>query len=269
VVIHGVEQEAYTYARVYRAAQDGGGSRRGTGQPLSTWSSLFTKRFEGLAHANGYVDEMACNEDSLLVKGWMLLPRGELGSICMYLNDSLVGYAEPEIRQDVGRAFPHFLHAVKSGFRFYGKRPSREPMEIGRVDLIASINSQPVAKMTGLYRVGLDAAVPTPPPELMERVLGTRDPRLFKLAGLNNFGEFLEAILRCREITSMRRLLDWGCGPGRVCVHFLSAQDGPEVFGCDVDSEAIAGAAKNSSQVTSLSSTHGPRPSTGIRCSIL
>ena len=240
VVIHGVEQEAYTYVRAYRTAQDSRGSRRGTGTPLSIWSSLSSKRFDGLEHANGYIDEMACSADGLLVKGWMLLPRGELGSICVYLNDKLAGYAEPEIRQDVGRAFPHLLHAAKSGFRFYGKRPSDEPVEIARTDLIASINGQPVAKMTSLYRAGLDGAAPSPPPELMERVLGTRDARVFKLVGLKSFGEFLGAILRYREITSIRRVLDWGCGSGRVCVHFISAEDGPEVFGCDVDSEAIA-----------------------------
>lgn len=239
MVIQGVEQEAYTYARAYHMAQGRGTSRRGTGKPLSLWSSFFTKRFEGLEHASGYVDEMVYDTDGLLVRGWMLLPRGELGSICVYLNDNFVGYAEPEIRLDVGRAFPHLLHAARSGFRFYAKLPSGETTEIARLDLIAFMNGQPVAKMTSLYRAGLDRAVPTPPPELMERASGTRDAQVFKLAGLKSFGEFLGVILRYREIASIRRLLDWGCGPGRVCVHFLAAEDGPEVFGCDVDSEAI------------------------------
>ena len=34
-------------------------------------------------------------------------------------------------------------------------------------------------------------------------------------------------------------ILDWGCGCGRVTVHYLGLRQSPEVFGCDIDSEAI------------------------------
>ena len=240
MVIPAVEQEAYTYARAYRLIKAGRASRRGKGKPLSVWGDISTQCFQGIDHARGYIEEVGHSEGTWLVSGWMLRPEKPFSTIGVYFNEKLLGYADRVIRQDVARAFPQFLHAAESGFRFCAEKASVEFMEMGRVDLIGYHDSRPVARMSSFWWADIDKAVPGPPPELMERVLGTRDDRVFKIAGLKSFGEFLEPAMRHRDIFSVRRFLDWGCGCGRVCVHFLSAPDGPEVFGCDVDREAIA-----------------------------
>ena len=239
MMIQGVEEEGYTYVKAYRLVNDRSDLVRRSGKRLSDWAGFLTKRFDGIAQARGYVEQLNHGESALLVKGWMLLPDVELTSIGVYFNGKLVGQAEPEIRQDVAGAIPGIPHAAKSGFRFFAEKASEESMQVGQVDLIGCRDGRPVARMSSLCWAGLDNAVPTPPPELMKRVLGTQDARFFKIAGLKSFGEFLDAAVRHRSISSIRRFLDWGCGCGRVCVHFLSAPDGPEVFGCDVDSEAI------------------------------
>jgi SAM-dependent methyltransferase len=79
----------------------------------------------------------------------------------------------------------------------------------------------------------------------MKRVANTEDPRFFKIGGLKTFGEFVDAIKRYCELGSARRLLDWGSGCGRVTVHFLLNPNMPQVFGCDIDPEAIAWCSNN------------------------
>jgi len=45
-------------------------------------------------------------------------------------------------------------------------------------------------------------------------------------------------------------MLDWGCGCGRVTAHFLQMPEGPQVFGCDIDREAIQWCTQNLSKGT-------------------
>jgi len=97
----------------------------------------------------------------------------------------------------------------------------------------------PVARMTTLFRADLDHAVPAPPAELLVKIGTFGNPLYFKLGGLKLFGDLMEPILRHRGIESIRRLLDWGCGCGRVTAHFLMEPVIAEVFGCDVDREAV------------------------------
>ena len=74
----------------------------------------------------------------------------------------------------------------------------------------------------------------------MDRVAATQDSHLFKVEGFRCFGDFLEPMCRYHNLHSACHLLDWGCGCGRVTAHFLSVHDGLKVFGCDIDTEAIA-----------------------------
>jgi cyclopropane fatty-acyl-phospholipid synthase-like methyltransferase len=81
--------------------------------------------------------------------------------------------------------------------------------------------------------------MPTPPADLMYRVAHVRDGRCFKVWGLKCYGDFQGFVRRHCDSRRTRRVLDWGCGCGRVTAHFLADPAGPEAFGCDVDGEAI------------------------------
>jgi SAM-dependent methyltransferase len=198
--------------------------------------------------ACGFFDRITLMEDGFLVAGWMLLPNVEFDSIQLCLNGELVGSPKVELHQDregIGEFIQGVPHARRSGFRVVLDRSLINPSRVGRIDLLGCNNDRPVARMGTLFRTDLDSAVPTPPPELMLRVAATQNPNLFKLGGLKCFGDFLESICRHRDLRSGRRLLDWGCGCGRLTGNFLSLRDGPEVFGCDIDTEAIAWCGKN------------------------
>ncbi len=211
-----------------------GQAHKGYGLPVHV------KDFEGVELARGYLEGIAVVEGGFRVNGWMLLPDKEFGSISVYWNGELVGSADAELRQDVASVFPWIPHAGRSGFLFRLPKAITEATRIGRVDLLGCRDGRPIARMSSLFRPDLDTVVPTPPSDLMERVADTQVPQFFKMGGLKSFGEFVDAMSSHCDLRAVRRVLDWGCGCGRVTVHFLLEPNMPEVFGCDIDPDAIA-----------------------------
>jgi SAM-dependent methyltransferase len=61
----------------------------------------------------------------------------------------------------------------------------------------------------------------------------------FKVSGLKSFGDILEPLCRHAKLSEFRRILDWGCGCGRVTMHFLALSGLGELMGCDIDGAAV------------------------------
>lgn len=80
--------------------------------------------------------------------------------------------------------------------------------------------------------------LPVPPEDLMYRVAHTRDAADFLVSGLITFFDFLPLIER-HDRSDHRRLLDWGCGSGRLAIHLAARLPDLEVAGCDIDAEAV------------------------------
>src|SRR5882724_9421825 len=188
------------------------------------------------ALVRGYIDEMKVGDHELAVRGWMVQPHRPLSAFQAHLDGSLAGALEPLPREDVAKAFPWISHTRQSGFEFRLPISARR----GRIDIVGLRGHRPVARLTSLYRTDLGSAIATPPATLMVRALGNASPDFYRADGLKSFSEFSDAASRHRELVSIRRMLDWGCGCGRVTVQFLLDGTIPEVFGCDIDGEAIA-----------------------------
>jgi len=77
---------------------------------------------------------------------------------------------------------------------------------------------------------------------------------------VKSYGEFIKPIRKHCGIGAIRRLLDWGCGCGRVTSLFLKYSSIPEIYGCDIDKEAVSWCASNLQ--TGYFSTINPYPST-------
>ncbi|OWK46303.1 class I SAM-dependent methyltransferase [Fimbriiglobus ruber] len=189
--------------------------------------------------ARGYIDDVVCNDDEVIVQGWMLHPEQEFTDLRLYLDGELVGTGSTASRPDLAKVFPWIPHAAQSGVYVRLKRPT-PARSVGRVDLVGCQASKPIARMSVRYRTDLGTAVPTPSSDLMFRVAHTRNDRSFKIWGLKCYGDFLEYFDHHGGLNQAHRLLDWGCGCGRLTAHFIAAPNGPEVYGCDVDSEAVA-----------------------------
>ena len=79
----------------------------------------------------------------------------------------------------------------------------------------------------------------------MQRVSGSPDPRFFDADGVRSYTEFSDAVAKYGDWASIRRMLDWGCGCGRVTRCFLRVHPEIEVHGCDIDAQAVAWCSEN------------------------
>lgn len=169
-----------------------------------------------------------------VLQGWLLNPDQETEAIRLEVSGQEVSRTVPSARGDVAGAFPWIPHAAASGFSF--RVDEVEPRL--RVDVVATGRGGEIARLRTTLWPDLDQLT-QPPPELMKRVTGSPDARFFLADGLRSVTEFLEATRRYRPQGGVRRTLDWGCGCGRLAVHLEREGSVGEVYGADIDAEAI------------------------------
>jgi SAM-dependent methyltransferase len=87
--------------------------------------------------------------------------------------------------------------------------------------------------------------LPLPPPEARFRVAGTDDLSVFLTLGERGYKALSESLRRAGSpLESLGRVLDFGCGVGRV-LRYWRAAPGMELYGSDIDPDAIAWASAN------------------------
>jgi len=80
-----------------------------------------------------------------------------------------------------------------------------------------------------------------PRSELLQAVSGSDSLEMFLNAGTNSAEELLKTVrLAGFDPLMQRRVLDFGCGCARVLRHLLPLSARSELWGCDIDQEAIA-----------------------------
>jgi SAM-dependent methyltransferase len=175
-----------------------------------------------------------------VLSGYALLPDPALDAVEVAVNGTPAGPAELGDRSDVAGAYPLVPHAGRSGFRLSLPPGVLRVGDVNRVEVVGCRGGCPVARFgTVVFPNALVPATPVPPPELIEKVQGDRDASAYRALGFRYYHQLREAIGRHRDLRGVRRLLDWGCGSGRVAAHFAREPGGPRVCGCDVDAGAI------------------------------
>jgi SAM-dependent methyltransferase len=198
-----------------------------------------------LRRARGYLNEPV-DFDLNLLAGWILLPDAELDSAQVYVNGTPAGPTGIEFHQDVASAYRRIPHAGRSGFRIALRPGQLRPAAVNRASVLGCRGGRPVARFDTLFfPAGSVPTVPTPPLRLVGRVQDERDAKLYRCLGYRYYLQLREAVACHRDPGTVRRLLDWGCGSGRVAAYFLAEPNGPQVFGCDIDPEAVAWCREN------------------------
>lgn len=102
-----------------------------------------------------------------------------------------------------------------------------------------------------------------PPPDLIFRVTGQRDTEVFVTSGRDSVEDIHAALAHTdRQLGDFRRVLDFGCGCGRI-TRLLEQELDPqaELFGCDIDGPAIEWLAEASPRIrTAVSGGEPPVP---------
>lgn len=186
--------------------------------------------------ARGHFEQMVEQDGALLVGGWMLVPETPLTELRARVDGVVRGTCTPHPREDVLQAYATIPHARLSGFGFL----LRDLPPSGRIEIEGRSGDETIATLASAYRTDLDQVVPAPPPALLERTIATPSPEYYRAEGLRASSEFKAAVARHRPLSSIERMLDWGCGSGRNTVHFLLDPDVSEVYGSDIDRDAIA-----------------------------
>lgn len=173
---------------------------------------------------------------ALRVRGWMLMPDGPFDRIHAFVNGDELFTCAPQFRPDLQAAFPHIPNAGTAQFSF---EIPRRIAQRGRVDIVGKRMGEPIGRMQFRFRLDLERVVPTPPARLTQCVVNTTDSRFFLAQGYKSFDEMNGAIRRHMPGQPIRRLLDWGCGCGRLTAHWLRQNEIAEVHGCDINGDAI------------------------------
>lgn len=195
--------------------------------------------FAELPYVRGHVDILAPHGDRLTVSGWLVAPGEPIDAIEIHHEGRHVATERLRSRPDVKAVYPWLPYADDSGFEFVLPLTAAQATTTTRLDLITRARGERRGRLSQLVRADVDR-FPSPPDAFIYRVAHMREPHGFKVSGLKSLGDFFEPIARFGDPARARRILDWGCGCGRMAMFALAAEDCPEFAGADIDPLAVA-----------------------------
>ena len=180
------------------------------------------------------IEDIGVDASTLRFNGWAFHPADVAPEQCTFLVNGRPCQARefPMPRPDIRRQFPHVRDSETSGFRC-----STEilPEDEGVFELAFG-----PATGTHNHYFTVDA-LPLPEPERRQRVHGSRDESTFRLEGFSAYRKLELALARVgRSFDDCPRILDWGCGCGRVARYFDR-----EFHGVDIDADNIEWCRRN------------------------
>lgn len=203
-------------------------------------------RCDVVAPLLGHFESITSTPEGIAFSGWIIRPEKMYSSIRIHVDGNQVGLANHHARPDVARAYNSVPHAHQSGYDFRLDKQLLDDGNRHRIDLIVCDAGNPVGRISSWFRAeNIDGSSPVPPGRLLTRVTGSPNELFYRIEGLRAFTDFYDHISRHITIPPGGRLLDWGCGCGRVTRHFVRELDGIEIIGCDVDAEATTWCSEN------------------------
>jgi 2-polyprenyl-3-methyl-5-hydroxy-6-metoxy-1,4-benzoquinol methylase len=186
-----------------------------------------------------HVDSIRAEGRDLHIDGWALTSRQAPAQLTLRINGEPVSSANfGRRRPDLAAIYNYVPHAGTCGFSarlpFHQVRTAELRIELCHAQ-------GPVEGMPPFYaRLDRIDDIPLPDPDRMRRVHGDSNPVAFVTSGYNLFRQLEEA--RCRVVGAGfepgLRLLDWGCGSGRIA-RWFALRPGVELSGVDVDADNV------------------------------
>lgn len=191
-----------------------------------------------LATARGQLEHFVIEASGTEASGWIFHPAHPIDEVRVVVDGKPVGTAAVSDRADIRSMIAGPPHAAHSGFQVHTPRRA-EDRAIHKVGVIGCSGGKEVIALSA-YRLGaLHSRAGAPPSVLMMRVSGNDDVEVFLQTGLRIAGNMIDCIDRHWRGARPPRLLDWGCGCGRMTQFIPELIPGVELTGCDLDAEAI------------------------------
>lgn len=188
----------------------------------------------------GYFERLDCLDNKINISGWMLHSTENLDTFTLYINGAKVGETKPIEREDVAKTFPFISYSKDVGFSFTIDKCNQKSNELLDIRVTGFSKGRDVANMETWFLADLYNILPVPPSHLISRVAGNEGSSFYFVTGIQNYKDFWKAVCKHGNPNSIKTMLDWGCGSGRMIGFFLKFSGIPRVFGCDIDAEAIA-----------------------------
>ncbi len=181
------------------------------------------------------MDVVSVTGGHLSLHGWLFQPGRAFDAVAAHLDGERVGPVRIVERPDVASAFAWAEDARPAGFALELDLSGPTP---ARIDVVGSVAGTPAARLSCFVPLPDDGHFPDPPDDLQERVSALHGPA-FRAQGLRMFTDLVDQMARL-GIPTAGRILDWGCGCGRVTRHFVARVPDATIVGCDIDAEAVA-----------------------------
>ena len=198
------------------------------------------------------IESFRVSGDSGAVSGWSVAPGHGADRVSVsldgvpWVNDCALG-ERPDVH---AIRFPEIPHATRSGFAIEAPLPAElRGRATFRAGWTARHEGRAIATTTLDVRdpSRSEPRIPLPPPELQRHVGELGD---FPATGWRIYGDLRAHLGRHARLADLERVLDWGCGCGRVLGWLLEDVPAERVFGCDIDREAIEWLAGRASGAT-------------------
>ncbi len=177
----------------------------------------------------------------LVAHGWLMAPPDLRPHVAFRVNGEEFAKAEyPLPRPDVVARSPYAAHAADSGFILWKRVAGPDPGDLDFTCVDARDGKPFGVEYRPFHFPALARIGPLPDGPYRKRVIGEESAVSFALGGYTAFRRLEDAVREVagESLTAYPRVLDWGCGCGRVSRYFLQ-QSGCQLTGVDVDEENV------------------------------
>jgi SAM-dependent methyltransferase len=210
--------------------------------PALTW--LTEENIKNLPPARGVASDTIFRQETL--GGWIFLPHQELTAVQLYLNGQPLAFVPLWERPDVAALYRRYPHSLRSGYGLKLPPGLLRHDDVNQVTAIGYHDGKAYGRQrTTVFADEVPPKVPIPPPDLLKRTQGHQEASAYQNLGYRFYRDVLNVVAPHRPLSSIRRVLDWGCGTGRVAANFLEDRHRFVVHACDPHAPSVAWCQEN------------------------